>query len=237
MMRVNQSRIKSHMTLEYAFTGIRIKECSLVPVDWHLTVNLVAPIRKGKTKEATENKATLAYQKLLYWLDTNLTHIVVVDVNNEDDLYIANLSSNIMMYCPGDPHDDMIVQLLHSKLTALSEGHLTLGEMHIKGSDMAVQYTYDCIDGEYGLPKTTEEYYKEGKSRDEIPWWERNDGFCFEFTRPHDSTIPDEECFKDIVDPMTEFDKYMVELANNTVEIIKEPARIVQVERWKPKKV
>jgi hypothetical protein len=237
MMTVGKHRIKNHMTFEYDFTGIRILGSSLIPVDWHLSVNLVAVDKKSKAREDVEYHATIAYQKLLFWLDTNLPNVVVVDVNSEDDLYIANLSSNIMLYCPSSPYDDMIIQLLHSKMSMLCEGFLIVGEMKLKGSDMLVQHTYDCINNEYNLPLKTADYYTESKVRDDIPWWFRNDGFCFELVRSEDATVSDEEFYKDVVDPLTEFDKIVKEETDKHIGIVREPARIVQVERWRPKKV
>ncbi len=237
MMKRGKQVIRSYMTLEYEFTGIRLQEGHLTPVDWKLTVNLIASMKKGKSKADAEYKAGVLYQKLYFWLETNLPGILFVDVNNEDDLYIANLSSNITMYCPDNPSDDMIVQLLHSKLSALSGQELTVGEIHLKGSDTSLQYTFDCPDGDYTMPTTTAEYYTEGSARDEFPWWTRNDGFCFEFVRPGDTEITDEELFKDIIDPMDDFERIISEVTDAHIGIVKEPARIVQVEKWKPKRV
>jgi len=237
MMKRGKHVIRSYMTLEYEFTGIRIQDGSLTPVDWTLLVNLIAPEKKGRTKEESEYKAGLTYQKLYFWLDTNLPNIVLVDVNDEDDLYIANLSSNITMYCPGNPGDDTIIQLLHSKLTALSGTELIVGEIHLKGSDTSLQYTFDCQDGDYVMPISTVDYYTEGKARDEIPWWARDDGFCFEFIRPDNAEVAEEEFFKDINDPMDEFQRIMSEVVDTHIGMVKEPARIVQVEKWKPKTV
>jgi hypothetical protein len=194
-------------------------------------------LKPGKTKEESEYKAGIIYQKLYFWLDTNLPNVLLVDVNNEDDLYIANLSANIMMYCPDNPSDDVVIQLLHSKLSALAGSDLLVGQTQLKGSDTSLQYTFDCPDGDYALPGLTTEYYTEGTTRDEIPWWSRDDGFCFEFVRPTDVEITDEELFKDISDPMDEFDRIMAEVTDTHIGIVKEPARIVQVEKWKPKKV
>lgn len=236
MMIVGRHRVKNYMSMEYDFTGIRIIESTLMPVDWHVSINLVALDKKGKSEDAELN-ANIAYQRLYFWLETNLPNIIMVNVSSEDDLYIANLSSNLMMYCPEDPYDDVIVQLLHSKLTALADGHLLVGEIKIKASDMTVQYSYEPGESGYNLPATTEEYYTEGKARDKSPWWARNDGFSFEFIRPDDATISDEELYKDIVDPMLEFDRVMGEASDRAIGVAKEPARIVQVEKWKPKKV
>lgn len=235
MMQIGKHRIKNHMSMEYSFAGIRILSGSLIPVDWHLSINMVALDKKGnKSREEAEYNSTIAYQKLFFWLDTNLPGIVVVDVTNEDDLYIANLSSNIMLYCPSEPYDDIIVQLLHSKLSALAEDNLLVGEVRIKGSDMSVQYSFEP-EANYNLPTTTAEYYVEGTARDIEPWWMRNDGFSFEFIRPADTDITDDELFKDVVDPLDEFNKIIGEMSDNIG--VKEPARIVQVEKWKPKKV
>ena len=236
MMHVGKHRIKGHMSMEYDFTGIRILEGTLIPVDWHISVDLVAMDKKGKLREAEIN-ATTAYQKLFFWLETNLPGIIAVDVTNEDDLYIANLSSNIMLYSPTEPYDDIIVQLLHAKLTKLANNDLLVGEIRIKGSDMSVQYSYDVGEQGYNLPVTTEEYYTEGAARDVEPWWFRNDGFSFEFIKPEDTLLSDEELYKDIVDPLDEFNKIMQELTDNAIGTVREPARIVQVEKWKPKKV
>jgi hypothetical protein len=237
MIKKGKHLIKSHMTLTYNFTGIRIMDSSLTPVDWELHVDLVATAKAGKSREDLEYNASVAYQKIYFWLDTNLPQIVVVDVGNEDDLYIANLSSNIMLYCPDVPSDDMIIQLLHSKITALAGNDLIVGEVHLKGSDTTLQYTFDCSDGDYLLPATVAEYYTDGTSRDTEPWWTRDDGFCFEFIRPEKTELTDEELFKDITDPLDEFRKWINESTDVHIGLAKEPAKIVQVERWKPKKV
>lgn len=237
MIKKGKHAIKSHMTLEYEFSGIRIQQTVLTPVYWKLTVDLVATGKKGKTKEEVECEASICYQKIYYWLDTNLHNIVMVNVEDEDDLYIANLSSNIMMYCPGNPGDDLIIQLLHSKITSLANSELIVGEMHLKGSDTALQYTFDCSESEYSLPTQASEYYTEGTVKDEAPWWLRDDGFCFEFVRPVDSTASDEELFGEIIDPMDEFHKAVLEVVDTHISLVKEPAKIVQVEKWKPKTV
>lgn len=237
MIKKGRHLIKSHMTLEYDFTGIRIQEGSLTPVDWKLTIDLVATGKKGKSKEVIECDAGITYQKIYFWLDTNLPNIITVDVTNEDDLYIANLSTNIMMYCPDSPGDDLLIQLLHAKISSLASPDLIVGEIHLKGSDTSLQYTFDCADVGYLLPSSTSEYYTEGTTRDKMPWWFRDDGFCFEFVRPEDNELSDEELFKDIADPMDEFYRIMTEVTDMHIGLVREPARIVQVEKWKPKKV
>jgi hypothetical protein len=237
MMKRGKSIIRNYMTLSYEFAGIRIQAGFLTPVDWELSVNLIVSGKKLKLKEEIEYRASVIYQKLYFWLDTNLSYITMVDVGNEDDLYLANLSSNIMLYCPGNPSDDLIVRLIHSKLSALAGTDMEIGEIKLKASDTSLQYTYDCPEHEYELPSSTTEYYTEGTCRDKDPWWLRDDGFCFEFVKPADSAETDEEIFAGIVDPMHEFERLVSEMTDTHIGMVREPARIVQVEKWKPKKV
>ncbi len=234
-MTIGKHRIKNFMTLEYEFTGIRLIDQGLIPVDWSLKINLIASSDKGKSKEEIEANANLTYQKIYFWLDTNLPGVILVNAKNDDDLYIANLSTNRMMYCPNKATDDLMIQLLHAKITTLAEHSLFVGEMELKGSDTTLRYTFDCPDGEYKLPTTTSEYYTEGTPRDETPWWNRDDGFCFEFARPIGNEETDEELFGEIVDPMDEFNLIMKDL--DQVSIVREPAKIIQIEKWQPRKV
>jgi len=227
------------MTLEYDFTGMRLQDGCLTPVDWKLKVNLIAPRTASKmSRDEIELSSGITYNRMYFWLDTNMTNVVMVDVTNEDDLYLANLSTNITLFSPGDTNDDHIIQLLHAKMAALAGNTMIVGEMTLKGSDTSVMYTFDCPDGKYDLPATVEEYVGR-EARDKEPWWNRDDGFCFEFIKPlpeGEETIPD-DIYDDIVDPMTEFERMIKEATDSFIGIIKEPARIVQVEKWKPKTV
>jgi hypothetical protein len=231
MMKKGKTAIKSYMTMSYSFAGMRLQDCYITPVDWNLTVNLIATGKKGKTKEEIESRAGALYQKLYFWLETNLQGILAVDVTKEEDLYLANLSANIAMYCPGNPGDDMLVQLLHAKLSSLTDEELLIGEIHLKGSDTSLEYTFDCESDEYSLPATTE-YCGEHIVRDTKPWWFRDDGFCFEFIKTHDA----DDSFSTMTDPMDEFRKIITELANTHIAV-NEPAKIIQLEKWKPKTV
>lgn len=237
MIKRGKSIIRNYMTLSYTFTGIRVQDGYLTPVDWEISVNLIVSAKSTKSKEDIENRASIMYQKLNFWLDTNLPSVVMVDVSSEDDLYIANLSSNIMLYCPGSPTDDLVIRLIHSKLSVLSGKDIEIGEIRLKASDTSIQYTFDCIEGDYELPATTAEYYTEGTCRDKDPWWIRNDGFCFEFVKPAETESTDEEIFAGIVDPMTDFERILSEMTDTQIGMVREPARIVQVEKWKPRKV
>lgn len=222
------------MSLNYSFAGIRLQDSQMTPVDWDIKVDLVSTEKAGKTYEEIYHLASVAYQKICFWLDTNLPSILICNAVNNDDLYIANLSANIMMYCPGNPTDDLIAQLLHAKLSTLSGEDLSLREITIKASDTSLSYTFDTPTGKYALPKKVPDYISTLKSRDETPWWYRDDGFSFEFILPENQEVQP-GLLDSILDPMTEF----YEMINETTEAPKhkntEPAKIVKVEKWRPK--
>lgn len=236
MTKQMKTQNKNYMTMSFEFSGVRLQDGYSTPVDWELLVNLTLTKKKDKSKEEVEARASIIYQKLYFWLDTNLQYVLAVNVENEDDLYIANLSSNITMHCPGNPSDDLIIRLIHSKLVSLAGNDINIGKIKLKGSDTSLQYSFDCIDDDYELPDTTE-YYPCITCRDIVPWWVRNDGFSFEFARPVDSELTDEEIFSGIIDPLIEFDKIVSAMAETQLGSMREPARIVQVEKWKPRKV
>lgn len=240
MMTVGRFKVRSHMTLEYEFTGIRIFDESLIPVTWKLTANLIAPQQKKGSRTEAEYNAGMAYQRLYFWLETNLPNIMMVDTCNEIGVFIAGASANSMMYCPDEPVDEIIIQMLHSKLAALAGKTLVVGEMTLKGSDVTSVYNFDCPDNVYDLPQLVNEYV-DGIVMHEKPWWTRNDGFSFEFVKPEEyEEISTDEFFSGIEDPMLEFEEMIKESVpvhdiENAPKIEKEPAKIVQVEKWKPK--
>ncbi len=219
------------MTLHYRFSGIRLQSAMMVPVDWNISVDLLVLDKKIKDFETSVNTV---FQKLYFWLETNLPNVVIVNAMDSDDLYLANSVANMMLYCPGQVSDDIIAQTIHSKLSTLAGNFIELGCIKVSSSDSLLEVTFDTNGGNYKLPVSTTEYLTDVVVKDVVPWWARNDGFSFDFIRPPESNLSDEELFSNIIDPMDEFDRLIAE--NNEVNL-KEPARIVQVEKWKPKTV
>lgn len=236
-MRINNSEVKNYMTLKFAFNGIRIIDNSLDPVEWELSVNMVGVDVLEASQERIQELGSMAYQKVYYWLDSIMPGIVIVDVADEMGVNIANYVENMMMYCPGEPTDDVLIQLIHAKCTAIAGPHLRIGEMVLSSSDTSASYTYAGPDsfGQPSLPKKTGDYMEQ-ESMYSVPWWDRPDGFCFEFIRIEgDDETPLDELYGDVIDPLKEFEK---SFNHRKLELIpNEPAEIIHVEKWKPRKV
>lgn len=240
MMKIGKNIVKNYMTLKYQFSGARLQETVITPVDWELEIKIASLERKNKNKSDLTDNVDISYQKIYFWLDTNLPKCIMVNATDPDDLYISNLIGNVVMHCPGNPGDDLIVQLLHSKLYVLSGPDLFIGEISLFGSDLSIKYTFDTQHNVYLLPESTKDYFGDIGviAKENTPWWARDDGFCFDFLKPADSDIPDEEIYKNIVDPMDEFYNIISELSSeNKTSLSEEPAKIIRLDKWKPKKV
>jgi hypothetical protein len=227
------------LTLNYDFTGLRVRDALFIPVKWNLTIdfNIIAKnnyLKKEYSPEELKRGFNINNQRLYYFLDVNLPNAMLVDATVEEDVDLANMSSNMMVYFPGEVNDFTFAKLLHSKLSILSEDIFEVGQISIKADDTFLQYTYNHEGDDYDLPMLTEDYCKFGKMRDKSCWWARNDGFCFEFLRPDDTKLTDEELYGNIIDPLSEFEDLILDENDNN---IKEPAKIVQIEKWKPKKI
>lgn len=221
---------KNHMKLEYDFSGIRLQDSFIAPVDWNISVDLYAIERKSQQKSEVESKAGFAFQKIYFWLNTNLNGIIAVNTKSEYDFHLASMTSNLMMFCPENPGDDLLIRLLHAKMTSLASDDLIVGQIRLKSSDSILQYVYDCNDGDYKLPTDTVGYFEHYQCKDPAPWWTRDDGFCFELAAPVDDET--KEMAEKIVDPLDEFYDLIQEYSAE-----KEPAKIIKVDKWKPRKV
>lgn len=223
------------MTMEFEFAGIRIIEKELVPVQWKLTATLIPSQKKRVSDDILARNTEMAYQRLYFWLETNLPNIITVGSENITGLAIAHATDNAMMLCPGEPFDELLVELLHSKFTALVAGNMVIGELTLRSSDTTATFSFDCPDSMYALPSTVTEYVP-ALSLYQLPWWARNDGFCYEFLKPADSAdIPNDVFFGAIEDPMVQFEYSMDELMGDHPGV--EQADIIQVEKWKPQKI
>lgn len=238
MKKVNKNDIKSFMTLNFEFAGTRIMDRYLFPVEWKLKVNLVAvDYGTNRTDKEMQTASGLAYQKIHFWLESCLPDVVIVDTGNEVGMDVISKVDNIMMHCPGEPSDDMIVRLIHSKLSTIAAENILIREVYLESSDSPASYTFMLTDLGYDLPALVSDY-TDLKSLHSTPWWERYDGFSFEFLAPADSETTPEEIFKDVADPLQEFENALLNGFGTITEIVSaetKPAEIIKIDKWKPK--
>ena len=236
-MKIGNEEVKSFMTVKQEFSGIRIMDDLLQPVVWSLEFDTVAVdySQKGSPSEIERN-GTYAFNKLSFWMDTVLHGLIVTNIENKSGVSIASLASNAMMYCPDEPSDDILSRLIHCKLDAMFGEHLYIDTVRLSSSDSGVTYTF--CPGKTGnhLPETVASYCSIEALHSE-PWWYRKDGFCFELLRPTGSEKPLKEIYSGIIDPLEYYDETVAPLENDEIEFEIEPAPVIQVDKWTPKKV
>ena len=223
------------MSLKFQFSGIRALNEILYSTRWDLEVNLVAvDYNKSKSSEEMQAKGNVAFQKIYFWLETVLPGVILINVNNPVSMSIANAVDNLMLYSPDEPTDDLFVQLLHAKLSAIAGDFLHIGEIKLNASDTTTTYTFNVDSVGYQLPSKVRDYV-ELPSLYTLPWWHRNDGFSFEFLKRKGMKGKLVELYKDLQDPLREFEDLLLDDVLSTIP--NEPAEIIQMEKWKPRQV
>jgi hypothetical protein len=241
MKKINKNDIKSFMTLNFDFAGTRIMEKYIFPVEWKLKVNLVAvDYGSDRTHKEMHTASGITYQKLHFWLESCLPDVVMLDSANEVGMLVVSKIDNIMMHCPGDPTDDLLVRLIHAKLSSIAGDNILIKEVYLESNDSSASYTFALTDIGYDLPATVKEYVNL-RSLHTTPWWARNDGFSFEFLAPAEGDIAPEEIFKNVSDPLQEFENALLGGFGMITEVMptdakdNKPAQIIQLDKWKPK--
>lgn len=237
-MKIGKELVRSHMTINYEFPGIRVLDNGLQPTTWQLDMDVVAmEIGPDATAEKMQANGTMAFQKIFFWLDALMPGIVMVDPKNKGGMNIATTIDNAMLYCPGEPTDDILIQLFHSKLSAITEGVLFIGEMRLTSDDTSAKYTFSTTKKQYDLPKKVKNYCVLD-AMDTKPWWTRDDGLCFEKLKP--DSMSEEEiklAYASIEDPLDVFEEaYNVgmDVVFTPEEEDTAPAEILEVAKWQP---
>lgn len=239
-MKIGKIQLESYMTMKYEFDGIRVLDNNLYPVKWKLDIDLVA-LEYTKNNKPMSDKdivesGSIAYQRNYFWLDTCLPGCIFVNTRHPTAMDIGMMCDNMIMHCPDDPTDDLIIMMIHSKLKAISAGKLHIGQIRLSSSDTSAQYTYNVGPEGYAmLPKKVKEYI-DLPSLYRKPWWQRNDGYSFEFLKPKNCKDKLVDLYSSLRDPLSAFDE-SVSLEFVFEPEVTEPAEIIQVDRWQPKTV
>lgn len=234
-MKILNENVNSFMTLKFDFHGIRIINTFLEPTSFSLYVNITSVIDPKSSAEfsAIQTEGAIAFQKLYFWLEAVLPGIVMIDCGDKLGFNFSAMVGNMMMHCPGEPLDDLLVRMLHSKMVAIVGKKLIIREVKLNGKDSMTSYTFVPNTHGYGLPKTVREYL-DLPSVFKTPWWTRSDGFCFEFVKGKNVKEKLSDIYGDITDPLVEFEET---LRRGTQEGAQPLAPIIELDKWKPKKL
>lgn len=169
------SDVEAYMTIDYSFWGIRGYDGRLIPNKWDLVINLAgidSPDAPDQAKYQLELAAT--YQKISYWLDYFFSNVILVSADNTDliDALDTIAVDNTCVTTPGEPTDDLLIKLIHAKISVLAGKHLLIGRLALKGTDSNSTFHFTNNSGGYNLPDVS---YIGEKPAHKLPWWLRDD--------------------------------------------------------------
>lgn len=234
-MKVRNEIVNNFMTITFKFSCVRVIQSVLDPVLFNLNLNLtsLADISKPETFSGIQIEGNIAYQKLYFWLESVLPGVVMVDATDKVGFGFSALVGNIIMHCPGEPVDELLVRMLHSKISAIVNSKLIIGEIILSADESGTSYTFVPDEHGYNLPDTVRAYL-DLPSLNKKPWWCRKDGFCFEFVKGKDVKEKLEVLYSDIPDPLEEYEINIREALSGKTHA---PAPIIEHDTWKPRKL
>jgi hypothetical protein len=127
-----------------------------------------------------------AFNRISGWLECFLDDVNIVSSDLDMDMYKSLFMvpiDNQIIQCPSHPGDDILAQLLHSKLNAIANGDIRIISVEVSGKDnkpiVTTSYMYESEDGEYDLPSQKEFSGKNALHSE--PWWKRYDCDTFDY--------------------------------------------------------
>ena len=149
------------------FRLIRLLEGHMVCSDCELKID----IDISKSCDTAVAKNRLKAMKL--WLEDFVDGCVAYDVHTDVDTTFLEHVSNHVMMAPTEPHDYLLLSLLHAKLSAIGGGDIIIRQTHLmtdtnEGFSNSLSGTTDDM-----LPAISE--WMGDRRFHESPWWHRTD--------------------------------------------------------------
>lgn len=150
----------------------RLIDNQLSPVKLELMFDL----EFDDSKDAKQQ--SLAIAKIRRWFDNVLRDCIAIKISEETNVELFSTLNNNLMFCPDEPHDFLLLLLIHAKINAIGDSIVSV---------IHSELTSDTSDG-FGS-------YYEGDPRDLLPsleewaglktffsapWWARPDGGMLE---------------------------------------------------------
>jgi len=185
---------RSSVILPYEFSAVRVFGAELHPTTFKLKVCCTAAHEDKRTPAQIHEKSQEGMQRINFWIDTILSDMIILDVSSPVFDNIVSVADNTSLFSPGPPTDHMLVELLHSKLVAITKGMFDIHAISLTSSDTDnVETSFRDVDGHH-LPGI--EYFGT-ETLHPTPWWTRDTIEVCEFAR---GTVVEEELYNHFSD-------------------------------------
>lgn len=178
MKKTNKDLLQlSRIEITYSFSGARYNKGFQHFTTWELSVTILGNDRFSNESDAEYKlRLTKAYHRIYCWMECFLTNIFIIEHKETDALdgIYAMACENPIMMTPYFPSDDVIAQLLHSKISVISKNDLYIGEIKLKASGTNSAFYFNTTSSvAYDLPEQKDFVGK--KALHKTPWWCRYD--------------------------------------------------------------
>jgi hypothetical protein len=220
----------SLLKMSTGFYGNRINDTTISPTYWELTYEIIPT---EVSVEGKINRGEIAYEKLKFWIDYILNDLTVSEHSNELAMQMSYMFENPTMLTPYSPTNNHLIQLLHSKFSAIVGDDLYIGKMTLSSSETDSVCVFNTDEGAYSLPEGDE--YIVGMYHDK-PWWQRKTMDFADFTKEE---IDSDEALREFIeneDPLVTFERDIIESVAEATNRKPQTAEIIKVpKKWKPK--
>ena len=220
----------SLIQMNASFYGNKIEEDVIVPMHWEITYEC-APTEVSEPGKI--NRGEIAYEKLKFWIDYILNDISISVQSNELAIQMSYMFENPTMLTPYSPTNTHLIQLLHSKFSAIVGDDLYIGKMSLSSSETDSICFFNTDEDLYNLPEGDD--YIEGMYHDR-PWWKRKTMDFADFTKEE---VESDDALREFIeneDPLVTFERDIIESVAEATNRKPHTAEIVKIpKKWKPK--
>lgn len=159
--------MKIENTMTARFRIVRLLDNDLVPADCKISVTFALNDKTDADQMAGR------FMAMKEWIHSYVDGSIAFNLGTDLDTTLFEQVANNVILCPDEPTDPMLLALIHSKLTAIADGHIEITKTTIE-SDIA-SGLMQSISGttDDWLPDITawmgEKYFFDK------PWWCRSD--------------------------------------------------------------
>ncbi len=200
------------------FRIIRILDDGLTASDCVVEVS----IEINTDSDPSESKNRLKAMK--YWISNFLDGSVAFGIGTEIDTTILEQVSNSVMMCPDDPHDYLLLSLIHSKLSAIGGRYVEITRSKLT-SDTGEGFSHVVVGNASEMLPAMSEWIG-ARSYHSVPWWNRDDSSTMDLKPDDDDDISVRpELGIDLIKAVASEKKATQDSPTQVAEIIKPPFR------------
>lgn len=161
------------------FKAIRIVDNRLVPTHWKIQAEVLYEDDGLEEDPEGDLEIKIAIAKIKYWLEHVISGSLLFDASNDwafesffDEDGRCTSGNNIVMF-PHTPTDDLIAEVLHSKMNAIGGKYLQFGIIELTSDEKTGLSYMFTGDGENNLPEMSD--WIGERAYFDKPWWARDD--------------------------------------------------------------